>query len=76
MMTITQNLKNIKDGSFTIHHQNIQTLTMKIFKIHNGFLQVSSRFHNHNESNFYSLQSQPDGQNPRINTMLKGIESV
>ena len=33
-------------------------------------------FHNYNENNLDSLQSQPDLQIPRINTSLKGIESV
>ena len=26
-----------KDGSFTIHHKNIQTLEIELFKIHHGF---------------------------------------
>ena len=67
-----------KDGSFTKHHQNIQTVAKKIFKIRNGFSQVSflDIFHNYNENNFYSLRSQPGFQIPRINTTLKGIEFV
>ena len=48
-----------KDGSFTIYHQNIQTLAIEMFKIHNGFSQVSflDLFHNYNENNF--LPSKP-----------------
>ena len=60
------------DSSFIIHHQNIQTLEIEIFKIHHGFSQISFL----DENNFYSLQFQPDFQIPRINTTLKGAESV
>ena len=47
-----------KDGSITIHHENIQTLTMQMFKIHNGFLQISflDLYHNCNENYFCSLR--------------------
>ena len=39
-----------KEGSSTIHHQNIQVLTMGMLKIHNGFSQVPllDLFHNYN----------------------------
>ena len=49
-----------------------------MFKIHNGFSQVSflDLFHNYNENYFYSLRSQPDFQIPSISTILKGIETV
>ena len=60
------------DSSFIIHHQNIQTLEIEMFKIHQGFSQISFL----DENNFYSLRSQPDFQIPRINTTLKGVESV
>ena len=43
-----------------------------MFKSHQGFSQVSFL----DENNFYSLRSQPDYQIPRINTTLKGAESV
>ena len=29
------------DSSFIIHHQNIQTLEIEMFKIHQGFSQIS-----------------------------------
>ena len=68
-----------KDGSFTIHQQNIQTLAIEMFKIYNRFSQIAflDLFNQYNnEDNFYSLRSQPDFQIPRINTTLKGAESV
>ena len=49
-----------KDGSFTIHHKNIQTLEKEMFKT-DGFSQVYflDLFHGYNY-NFYSLRSQVD----------------
>ena len=48
-----------------------------MFKTHHGFSQVSfvDLFHN-DYYNFYSLRSQLDFQIPRINTTLKGTDSV
>ena len=39
-----------KEGSSTIHHQNIQVLAMGMLKIHNGFSPVPllDLFHNYN----------------------------
>ena len=67
-----------KDGSFTIHHKNIQTLETEMFKTHRGLSQVSflDLFSNYNENDFYSFRSQPNFQIPRINTTLQGEESV
>ena len=38
-----------KYGSFTMHHKNIQTLEVEMFKIHHGFSQVYflDLFHNY-----------------------------
>ena len=49
-----------------------------MYKIHNEFLQISflDFFHNCNENNFYNLPAQSDFQIPRMNTTLKGIETV
>ena len=60
------------DSSFIVHQQNIQTLEIEMFKIHQEFSQISFLDGN----NFYSLRSQPDFQIPRINTTLKGAESA
>ena len=60
------------DSSFIIHHQNIQTLEIEMLKIRQGFSQITFL----DENNFYGLWSQPDSQIPRINTALKGAESV
>ena len=49
-----------------------------MFKIHKGFSKVSflDLFNNYNESNFYSLRSQPDFHISRISTTLTGAEIV
>ena len=60
------------DSSFIIRHQNIQTLQIEMFKINQGFSQISIL----DENNFHSLRSQPEFQIPRINTTLKGVESL
>ena len=51
-----------------------------MFKIHNGFSQVSflDLLHNYHKNNVHDLRSQPDFQiaNLQINITLKRIESV
>ena len=45
-----------KDDSFTIHHQNIQTLVIEMLKFHNGFSKVPFWiFRFISENNFHSL---------------------
>ena len=46
----------------SLHHQNIQTLEIDMFKFHFGFSKVSflNLFYNYNENNFYGFRSQPD----------------
>ena len=64
-----------KDRSFSIHHQNIQSLAIEIYKVVNNvstgdfknFLQLS-------ESN--SLRSQNHLVIPQVNTVLKGKNSI
>ena len=67
-MTLTQNIAT--DSSMIIHHQNIQTMEIEMFKIHQEFSQISFL----DENNFCSLRSQLDFQIPRINTTLKGAQ--
>ena len=37
-----------KDSSFTIYHQNIQTMEINMFKIHQGFSKISFLDLSHN----------------------------
>jgi len=65
----------IKDGSFTIHHQNIQNLALEIYKaIHdlspNDVLKGLFTINNNN------LRSNGMLQIPSVNTVLKGNNSL
>ena len=70
-----------KNNSFTIHHQNIQSLAMeicnvcKIGAIHNlpgGNLREVFVRNNHN----YSLRSESELLLPNVNTVFKGENSI
>ena len=66
----------IKDKSFTIHHQNIQLLSIEIYKaIHNlpgGNLSEFFVRNNHN----YNLRSESELLLPNVNTFFKGQNSI
>ena len=66
----------IKDKFFTIHHQNIQSLTIEIYKaIHNlpgGKLSELFVRNNHN----YNLRSESELLLPNVNTVFKGQNSI
>ena len=71
----------IKNNSFTIHHQNIQSLAIeicnvcKIGAIHNlpgGNLREVFVRNNHN----YSLRSESELLLPNVNTVFKGENSI
>ena len=56
------NLKFKLKTAHSLHHQNIQTLEIGLFKIHHGFSKVYflDLFHNYNQNKFSSFRSQPD----------------
>ena len=66
----------VKDKSFMIHHQNFQSLAIKIYEaIHNlpgGNLSNFFIRNNHN----YSLRSESELLLPNINTAFKGQNSI
>ena len=65
-----------KDGSFTIHHYNIQTLCIELYKVYNNLAHsIFSDLFKRN-SNPYNTRLQSDFVNPRINTVLKGSNSI
>ena len=61
-----------KDNSFTVHHYNIQTLCIELYKVFTGQSQtiLSDLFERKNIS--YSLRSQPDFVIPQVKTVYKG----
>ena len=66
----------IKDKSFMIHHQNIQSLAIEIYKaIHNlpgGNLSEFFVRNNHN----YNLRYESELLQPNVNTVFKGQNSI
>ena len=62
----------IKDKSFTIHHQNIQSLVIEIYKaIHNLPGKNLSEFSVRNNHN-YNPRSESELLLPNVNTVFKG----
>ena len=66
----------IKDKTFTIHHQNIQSLAIEIYKAMNnlpgGDLSEFFVRNNHN----YNLRARSELTIPSINTVFKGQNSI
>ena len=65
-----------KDGSFTIHHYNIQTLCIELFKVYYNLSQTifSELFTQNNRT--YNLRSKPDFVIPQVRTVLKGTNLI
>ena len=65
-----------KDNSFTVHHYNIQTLCIELYKVFTGQSQTifSDLFERKNIS--YSLRSQPDFVIPQVKTVYKESNSL
>ena len=65
-----------KDGSFTIHYYNIQTLCIELYKVYNNLAHsIFSDLFKRN-SNPYNRRLQSDFVIPRINAVLKGSNSI
>ena len=64
------------DGSFSIHHQNIQTLAIEVYKVLHGLSNSNLKelfvFRNNN----YNTRSQYELAIPSVNTVLKGKSSI
>ena len=65
-----------KDNSFTVHHYNIQTLCIELYKVFIGqsqtiFIDLLER-----KNINYNLLSQPDFVIPKVKTVYKGPNSI
>ena len=64
------------DGYFSIHHQNIQTLAIEVYKVLHGLSSSNLKellvFRNNN----YNTRSQYELAIPSVNTVLKGKNSI
>ena len=65
-----------KDGSFTVHHYNIQTLAIELYKVYNNISQtIFGELFTINNNGYY-LRSKSDFVIPQIRTVLKGSNSI
>ena len=65
-----------KDNSFSIHHQNIQTLTIDMYKVHYGLSETSFYDIFENSRSSHNLRSQRDFDIPSISTENYGKNSL
>ena len=65
-----------RDNSFSIHHQNIQTLMIEIYKAINNFPGATIKDLFTRVDYTYSLRRNQDVTIPRVNTSLKGQNSI
>ena len=65
-----------KDGSFTLHDFNIQTLAIELYKVCNNISQtILGELFTRNNNGYY-LRSKSDFVIPQICTVLKGSNSI
>ena len=65
-----------KDGSFCVHHFNIQTLAIELYEVYNNLSEsIFSDLFTRNTNN-YNLRTTSDFLIPQINTVLKGSNSI
>ena len=57
-----------KDNSFSIHHQNIQTLAIEMYKVHYGLSENSFYDIFENSRSSYNLRFQHDLDTPSVTT--------
>ena len=65
-----------KDNSFSIHHQNIQTLAIEMYKVHYGLSENSFYDIFENSRSSYNLRSQRDLDIPSVSTENYGKNSL
>ena len=66
-----------KDNLFTVHHCNIQTLCVELYKVYNDLSQtIFSELFVRNHGNYYNLRSQSDFVIPEVETVYKRSNSL
>ena len=61
-----------KDGSFTVHHYNIHTLCIKLYKVYRNIAQTSFSDLFILNNNNYNIRAKLDFVISQIKTVLKG----
>ena len=66
-----------RDNSFTIHHKNVQSLAIEIYKFVNGLSpDIMSKVFQKNENNHYNLRCNNDFYSDNPKTVRYGTESI
>ena len=65
-----------KNNSFTVHHYNIQTLCIELYKVFTGQSQTIFCYLFERKIISYSLRSLPDFVIPQVKTVYKGSNSL
>ena len=72
----------MKDGSASIHHQNLQKLAVKIFKVSRGLSpEIVNELFQFREQipyqgGYYELRQRPQFQIPCVHSVFSGTESL
>ena len=65
-----------KDGSFTIHHYNIQTLCIELYKVYHNLSQTIFSKLISQKNGCYNLRSKSDFVISHVSTVFKGSSSI
>ena len=66
-----------KDNSVSIHHKNIQALTIEMFKVkHKLCPEITSDIFIERTNNQYNLRNRPDFIAPQVHSVFHGTESI
>ena len=65
-----------KDGSFTVHYYNVQTLCIELYNVYHNIAQAIFSDIFIRSSNTYNIYGKFDFAIPQIKTVLKGSNSI
>ena len=66
-----------KDNSISIHHENLQALAIKMFKVHTKIcLEITQEVFLVKEQGIYNLQNQADFVISRVKSVNYGLETI
>ena len=67
----------VKDGSVSIHHQNLQKLAVEMFKVSRGLSpEIVNELFQFREQIPYELRQRPQFQIPWVHSVFSGTESL
>ena len=66
-----------KDDSVSIHHKNIQTLAIEMFKVKRKLCpEITGNIFMERTSNQYNLRNRPGFVTPQVHSVFHGTESI